>query len=95
MLLNVDMSEKGGHKMRCPYCENEDSKVIDSRHTEDGRAIRLSLIHIYYDICDSHERHYDRSNACDPLQSADNYKCCEKCHYDRCDNSRYRILRSK
>ena len=26
--------------MRCPYCENEDSKVIDSRLTEDGRAIR-------------------------------------------------------
>ena len=26
--------------MKCPYCENEDSKVIDSRHTEDGRAIR-------------------------------------------------------
>ena len=26
--------------MRCPYSENEDSKVIDSRHTEDGRAIR-------------------------------------------------------
>ena len=26
--------------MRCPYCENEDSKVIDSRHTEDCRAIR-------------------------------------------------------
>ena len=26
--------------MRCPYCENEDSKVIDSRHTEDGKAIR-------------------------------------------------------
>lgn len=26
--------------MRCPYCENEDSKVIDSRHTEDGHAIR-------------------------------------------------------
>ena len=34
------MLEKGGHKMRCPYCDNEDSKVIDSRHTEDGRAIR-------------------------------------------------------
>jgi transcriptional repressor NrdR len=31
---------KGGPVMRCPYCENEDSKVIDSRHTEDGRAIR-------------------------------------------------------
>ncbi len=26
--------------MRCPYCENDDSKVIDSRHTEDGHAIR-------------------------------------------------------
>ncbi len=26
--------------MKCPYCENRDSKVIDSRHTEDGRAIR-------------------------------------------------------
>ena len=26
--------------MKCPYCENEDSKDIDSRHTEDGRAIR-------------------------------------------------------
>ena len=26
--------------MKCPYCENEDSKVIDSRHTEDGMAIR-------------------------------------------------------
>ena len=26
--------------MKCPYCENEDSRVIDSRHTEDGRAIR-------------------------------------------------------
>ena len=26
--------------MRCPYCEYENSKVIDSRHTEDGHAIR-------------------------------------------------------
>lgn len=26
--------------MRCPFCENEDTKVIDSRHTEDGHAIR-------------------------------------------------------
>lgn len=26
--------------MRCPYCEHENSKVIDSRHTEDGHAIR-------------------------------------------------------
>lgn len=27
-------------KMKCPYCENEESRVIDSRHTEDGHAIR-------------------------------------------------------
>ena len=26
--------------MKCPYCENTDTKVIDSRPTEDGRAIR-------------------------------------------------------
>ena len=26
--------------MRCPYCENRDTKVIDSRHTEEGHAIR-------------------------------------------------------
>ncbi|MCY0878835.1 MAG: transcriptional regulator NrdR [Firmicutes bacterium] len=26
--------------MRCPFCHYEDSKVLDSRPTEDGRAIR-------------------------------------------------------
>ena len=26
--------------MICPYCENPDTKVIDSRPTEDGHAIR-------------------------------------------------------
>lgn len=26
--------------MKCPFCENEDTKVIDSRPTEDGHAIR-------------------------------------------------------
>lgn len=26
--------------MKCPYCENPDTKVIDSRPTEDGHAIR-------------------------------------------------------
>lgn len=26
--------------MKCPYCEQADTKVIDSRHTEDGHAIR-------------------------------------------------------
>lgn len=26
--------------MRCPYCENNDTKVVDSRPTEEGYAIR-------------------------------------------------------
>ena len=26
--------------MRCPYCENIDTKVVDSRQTDEGRAIR-------------------------------------------------------
>lgn len=26
--------------MRCPFCDNEDTKVIDSRPAEDGRSIR-------------------------------------------------------
>lgn len=30
----------GRIKMKCPYCDNIDTKVIDSRPTEDGHAIR-------------------------------------------------------
>ena len=26
--------------MRCPFCNNEDTKVIDSRETQEGRSIR-------------------------------------------------------
>ena len=26
--------------MRCPYCESEEDKVVDSRLAEEGRAIR-------------------------------------------------------
>lgn len=26
--------------MKCPFCENPDTKVIDSRQTDDGHAIR-------------------------------------------------------
>ena len=35
-------------QMRCPFCKNEDTKVIDSRVADEGQAIRrrLSLIHI-------------------------------------------------
>ena len=31
---------KEGFEMKCPYCNSEDTKVIDSRPTEDGHAIR-------------------------------------------------------
>lgn len=34
------MCRQEENTMRCPFCENEDTKVIDSRHTEDGHAIR-------------------------------------------------------
>ena len=27
-------------KMKCPYCNNEDTRVIDSRPAEDGNSIR-------------------------------------------------------
>jgi len=30
----------GGIRMKCPYCDNPETKVIDSRPTEDGHAIR-------------------------------------------------------
>lgn len=26
--------------MRCPFCESQETKVIDSRHTEEGNSIR-------------------------------------------------------
>jgi transcriptional repressor NrdR len=31
---------RGGVKVKCPFCENIDTKVIDSRPTEEGHAIR-------------------------------------------------------
>jgi transcriptional repressor NrdR len=34
------LSCNGGNKMRCPFCENPDTRVIDSRPTEEGHAIR-------------------------------------------------------
>ena len=26
--------------MKCPYCGYQESKVVDSRHSEDGQSIR-------------------------------------------------------
>lgn len=31
---------EGRSTMKCPFCDFEDTKVIDSRHTEEGHAIR-------------------------------------------------------
>ena len=31
---------EGGHNMKCPYCNNTDTRVIDSRPAEDGNSIR-------------------------------------------------------
>ena len=33
-------AEKGGKNMRCPYCGNPDTRVIDSRPAEDKSSIR-------------------------------------------------------
>lgn len=35
-----DEEKNGGYGMKCPYCLNEDTKVIDSRATEEGQVIR-------------------------------------------------------
>ena len=32
--------EKGGLSMKCPHCGFQESKVVDSRHSEDGMSIR-------------------------------------------------------
>jgi transcriptional repressor NrdR len=34
------MPREGGGEVHCPFCRNPDSRVIDSRSTDDGAAIR-------------------------------------------------------
>lgn len=36
----VNVLDKGVGAMRCPFCHDEDTKVLDSRPTEDGQAVR-------------------------------------------------------
>ena len=31
---------KGGENMKCPFCFNDESKVVDSRSTDDNTTIR-------------------------------------------------------
>lgn len=37
---NVRQTRSGGDAVRCPYCHYEDSKVLDSRPTDEGMAVR-------------------------------------------------------
>ena len=39
-LLDYNKSDEEDKKMKCPFCGEADSKVIDSRPAEDGSAIR-------------------------------------------------------
>jgi transcriptional repressor NrdR len=39
-LINEFSEQKGVKKLKCPYCGYEESKVVDSRSTEDDMAIR-------------------------------------------------------
>lgn len=36
----IDSDSKGVICVRCPYCGDTESKVVDSRHSEDGLSIR-------------------------------------------------------
>ena len=40
LLVETTYASKGDLGMKCPFCETRDTRVIDSRPTEDGHAIR-------------------------------------------------------
>ena len=40
LYLNCYKGQKGTNQMKCPYCNNPDTRVIDSRPAEDGSSIR-------------------------------------------------------
>lgn len=40
LYLNCYKEQKGTNQMKCPYCNNPDTRVIDSRPAEDGSSIR-------------------------------------------------------
>lgn len=46
--------------MKCPYCDSEDTKVIDSRPTEDGHAIRRRR---YCEVCENRFTTYEKVEA--------------------------------
>ena len=38
--MRVRQKKRGVFAMKCPYCGYQESKVVDSRHSEDGQSIR-------------------------------------------------------
>ena len=40
LYLNCYKGQKGTNQMKCPYCNNPDTRVIDSRPAEDNSSIR-------------------------------------------------------
>ncbi len=47
LYLNCYKGQKGTNQMKCPYCNNPDTRVIDSRPAEDGSCIRRRRSVIY------------------------------------------------
>ena len=40
--MRVRRMKRGVFAMKCQYCGYQESKVVDSRHSDDGVSIRLS-----------------------------------------------------
>ena len=38
--MRVRRMKRGVFAMKCPYCGYQESKVVDSRHSDDGVSIR-------------------------------------------------------
>ena len=57
MQLSACAAHIGGMVMKCPFCDNIDTKVIDSRPAEDGHAIRRRRV---CGKCDSRFTTYEK-----------------------------------
>ena len=71
--LSKEYKEKhspGGRKMRCPYCGSENSRVIDSRHSEDNNSIRRRR---QCDDCSKRFTTYEKIET-EPLQDQGGYR---------------------
>ena len=53
--------------MKCPYCGYQESKVVDSRHSEDGQSIRRRRECL---SCQKRFTTYETSSACPSWSSS-------------------------